>query len=75
LWITDEPITDIEILYRSSGWTGPGAGTAPQNSEDNANFALIKEQVKAEEKERRDAENAERVNRGEKPCECPVMIA
>lgn len=52
----------------SSGWTGPGARTAPQNQQDNANYAALKAQVKKDEKERREAENARRASEGLPPC-------
>ena len=66
-------ITDIDMSIRSSGWTGPGAGTAPQNKQDNEAFKRIKERVKAEEKERREIENARRASIGQKPCKSPSM--
>lgn len=51
----------------SSGWVGPGARSAPQNQEDLANYNAIKERVEAEEKEKREVENARRINVGQKP--------
>ena len=51
-----------------SGWTGPGARTAPQNQQENANYAAIKAQVEKREQEKRDAENARRASEGLPPC-------
>ncbi len=51
----------------SSGWTGPGARSAPQNQQDLANYNAIKERVEAEEKEKRNTENARRISLGQKP--------
>lgn len=51
----------------SSGWIGPGARGAPQNQEDNANYAAIKAQVEKDEKEKREAENARRASEGLPP--------
>lgn len=53
----------------SSGWVGPGAKDSPTNKFENDNYARIKAQVEAEEKEKRDTENARRVELGQKPCE------
>ncbi|KAM0803547.1 hypothetical protein BDR22DRAFT_886381 [Usnea florida] len=50
-----------------SGWTGPGARTAPQNQQENANYAAIKAQVEKREQEKRDAENARRASEGLPP--------
>lgn len=52
----------------SSGWIGPGARTAPQNQEDNANYEAIKAQVEKDEQEKREAENAKRASEGLPPC-------
>ena len=52
----------------SSGWVGPGARTSPQNKADNDNYQATKHRLEAEEKEKRDIENARRVSMGEKPC-------
>ncbi len=51
----------------SSGWTGPGARSAPQNQQDLENYNAIKARVEADEKEKRDAENARRISLGQKP--------
>ena len=56
----------------SSGWSGPGSRTAPQNSEDNANYEAVKAVVEKEEKEKREAENARRASEGLPPRECLV---
>lgn len=52
----------------SSGWSGPGAKDSPNNKLENDNYARIKAQVNAKEKEKRDAENARRAELGQKPC-------
>jgi len=52
----------------SSGWVGPGAKDSPANKFENDNYARIKAQVEAEEKEKRDVENARRASLGQKPC-------
>ena len=57
----------------SSGWSGPGSGTAPQNQEENEAYARLKGQVQAHEKEKRDAENARRESMGLKPCKFSVL--
>jgi len=51
----------------SSGWSGPGSRTAPQNQEDNANYAAVKAQVERREKEKREVENARRASEGLPP--------
>lgn len=58
----------------SSGWIGPGARGAPQNQEDNANYAAIKAQVEKDEKEKREAENARRASEGLPPCKYLVWV-
>ncbi len=58
----------------SSGWTGPGARTAPQNQRDNAHYAAIKAQVEKDEREKREAENARRASEGLPPCKCLVCV-
>ena len=52
-----------------SGWTGPGARTAPQNQQENEEYAALKAQVEKGEQEKRDAENARRASEGLPPCE------
>lgn len=52
----------------SSGWTGPGSRTAPQNQQDNASYEAVKAQVEKDEKERIEAENARRASEGLPPC-------
>ncbi len=58
----------------SSGWIGPGARGAPQNLEDNANYAAIKAQVEEDEKGKREAENAERASQGLPPCKYLIRV-
>ena len=52
----------------SSGWVGPGARSSAQNKTENDNYQATKRRLEAEEKEKRDVENARRVSMGEKPC-------
>lgn len=51
----------------SSGWTGPGSRTAPQNQQDNASYAALKAQVHKDQREKREAENARRASEGLPP--------
>lgn len=57
----------------SSGWTGPGSRTAPQNQQDNANYAALKAQVERDEKEKREAENVRRASEGLPPCKHLIL--
>ena len=53
------------------GWAGPGAKTSPANREEQEQYVALKRRLEAEEAEKREAENRERVARGEKPCKWP----
>ena len=53
----------------SSGWTGPGSRTAPQNQAENAAYAALKAQVKKDEAEKRAEENKRRASEGLPPRE------
>lgn len=48
---------------------GEGGRKGPWNKDEIDNHNRIKEKLKAEENEKRDAENARRANMGLKPCE------
>lgn len=59
----------------SSGWTGPGARTAPQNQQDNASYAALEAQVHKDQREKREAENVRRASEGLPPCESSSVVS
>lgn len=50
------------------GWVGPGANSSPMNEDANRTYQAIKEQVKRQEQQKRDEENARRAEQGLPPC-------
>ncbi|KAL8839191.1 MAG: hypothetical protein Q9170_001840 [Blastenia crenularia] len=50
-------------------WVGPGARTSPMNEEANRMHEAIKQQIKFQEQQKREEENARRAEKGWLPCE------
>lgn len=53
----------------SSGWTGPGAKSSPQNESELRTYKALKRRLEAEERDRLTAENERRASLGLKPRE------
>ena len=49
-----------------SGWSGPGAKTSPANGDENRQWEAMKKRFREEEAAKREQENMERYQRGEK---------
>ena len=49
------------------GWSGPGAKSSPANREEQEQYTALKRRLEAEEAEKKEQVNRERVARGEKP--------
>ncbi|KAL8736816.1 MAG: hypothetical protein Q9166_000182 [cf. Caloplaca sp. 2 TL-2023] len=51
----------------SSGWAGPGGKSSPMNDTEYRTYKLIKETIKRQEQEKKDAENSRRLSEGLPP--------